>query len=171
MDSRTKTTLTTLIFTALIAIPALATDLDTTAILDIVEGITVTETSALNFGDVALNTGTMTVGTDGAVTDPDFLSFDAATVSQGVFSINAIAGNAYDIVITENVPAVGLILDNFQINIDGGADEAGANSFIGVTLSAATSTLNLGADITVDALTASLGDGQTIGYQVSVNFN
>ncbi len=171
MNSRTKTTLTTLALTALIAIPAGATDLDTNAILDIVEGITVTESSALNFGDVALSSGTMTVSTNGTITDPDYLSFDAATVSQGVFSINAIAGNAYDIAITEVVPAVGLTLDNFKINIDGGADEAGANTFVGVTLSAAVSDLNLGADITVDASTASLGDNQTIGYRVSVNFN
>ena len=171
MVSRTKTTLTALISIGLFAVPALAADLDTTALLDIVEGITVTEGTALNFGDVALNDGTMTVATDGGITDPDFLSFDAANVSQGIFTIGAIAGSAYDIAITETIPVVGVILDNFTINIDGGADEAGANTFVGVTLSAASSTLYLGGDITIDSATASLGANQTIGYQVSVNFN
>ncbi len=171
MSPWTKTTIFGLILCGMFTVPAGATDLDTTAILDIVEGITVAETSALNFGDVALNNGTLTVGTDGAVTDPNFLSFDAANVSQGIFSIGAIAGSAYDIAILENVPAVGLTLDNFKVNIDGGADEAGANTFVGVTLSAASSALNLGADLTVDSATASLGDNQTIGYRVSINFN
>jgi len=171
MVSRTKTTFTALILTGLFAIPAGAADLDTSALLDIVEGITVTEGTALNFGDVALNNGTMTVATDGGVTDPNFLSFDAANVSQGIFTIGAIAGSAYDISITETVPVVGVILDNFTINIDGAADEVGANSFVGVTLTAASSTLNLGGDLTVDSATASLGANQTIGYRVSVNFN
>lgn len=171
MGSRTKTTLTTLILAGLFAIPAGAADIDTSALLDLVEGITVTETTALNFGDVALNNGTLTVSTAGAVTDPNFLSFDATNVSQGIFTIGAIAGSAYDITVIENVPVVGVTLDNFKINIDGAADEAGANSFVGITLSAASSTLNLGADVTIDALTASLGDNQTIGYRLSVNFN
>ena len=139
--------------------------------MDIVEGISVTQTTALNFGDVALNNGTLSVATDGGITDPDFLSFDAASVSQGIFTINAVAGSAYDVAITETAPVVGVILDNFTINIDGGADEAGANTFVGVTLSAASSVLNLGGDITIDAATASLGSNQTIGYRVSVNFN
>lgn len=155
----------------LFAFPAGATDLDTIALLDIVEGITVIETTALNFGDVALNNGTMTVSTTGAVTDPDFLSFNAADVSQGIFTISAIAGSAYDITIIETAPVVGVILDNFTINVDGAADEAGANTFVGVILSAATSTLNLGGDITIDSLAASLGANQSIGYRVSVNFN
>ena len=54
MLARTKTALLVLLCTGLLAVPALAVDLDTQALLDIVAGITVTETSALNFGDVAL---------------------------------------------------------------------------------------------------------------------
>ncbi len=171
MVFQTKAIFSVLLMMGSLAISAEAADLDTTALLDIVEGITVHETTALNFGDVALNDGTLTVSTAGTVTDPSFLSFDATNVSQGIFSVNAIAGSAYDISISENVPVVGIVLDNFKINIDGAADEAGANTFVGITLGAATSVLNLGADITVDATTASLGDNQTIGYRISVNFN
>ena len=77
-----------------------------------------------NTGDVALNDGTITIGTTGSVTDPNFLSFDATNASQGIFTVTAIAGSGYDISLLENVPVVGLTLDNFHINIDGGADEA-----------------------------------------------
>ena len=171
MFRRTTTTLAALMTFGLLAFPAGATDLDTIAIVNIVEGITITEQTALNFGDIALNTGTVTVTTAGTVTDPSFLSFDATNVSQGVFSIGAIAGSSYDIDLIENTPVIGLTLDNFQVNIDGAANEAGANSFLGVTLSNALSTLNVGADLTVDAATASLGANQNIGYRVSVNFN
>ena len=52
-----------------------------------------------------------------------------------------------------------------------GADEAGADNFVAVTLANQSSTLNVGADLTVDSATASLGDNQTIGYRISVNFN
>ena len=161
----------TLMTIGLMALPAGAADLDTLALLDIVEGITITETTALNFGDVALNNGTLTVGTDGTTTDPNFLSFDPTNVSQGIFTIAAISGSAYDISLLENVPVAGLTLDNFRINIDGAADEAGANTFVAVVLSNASSTLNVGADLAIDSATASLGDGQTIGYRVTVNFN
>lgn len=147
-----------------------ATDLDTFALVSIVEGITIVENTALNFGDVALKDGTVTVGTDGAPTDPMFMVFDGTNISQGIMTIGAVAGSDYNITLAENVPVVGLTLDNFRINIDGGADEAGSDNFVGVTLAAAISTLNLGADLTVDSATAVLGAGQTIGYRVSVVF-
>ena len=171
MFRRTTTTLAALMTFGLLAIPAGATDLDSFALVNIVEGITITEQTALNFGDIAMNSGTVTVTTAGTVTDPDFLSFDATNVNQGVFGLSVIAGSAYDISLVENAPVVGLTLDNFQINIDGAANEAGANSFLGVTLTNALSTLNVGADLTVDAATASLGANQSIGYRLSVNFN
>ena len=171
MFPRMTIKLMTLTAAVLLALPAVAVDLDTLALVDIVEGITITEVTALNFGDVALNDGTISVGTAGTVTDPNFLSFDATNASQGIFTVTAIAGSAYDISLIENVPVVGLTLNNFHINIDGGVDEAGADNFIGVILVNQSSTLNLGADLTVDAATASLGDNQTIGYRLSVAFN
>ena len=171
MFPRIPVTLITLMVVGLLAFPAAAADLDTLALVDIVEGITITETVALNFGDVALNNGTISIGTAGTITDPNFLSFDATSASQGVFTVSAIAGSAYDIDLIENVPVVGLTLSNFRINIDGGADEAGVDNFVGVNLANQNSILNIGADLTIDAATASLGDNQTIGYRISVNFN
>ncbi len=73
--------------------------------------------------------------------------------------------------LAENVPTLGLVLDNFHVNIDGGVDEAGADNFLGVTLTNASSTLNVGADLTVDSATATLGANQTIGYRLTVIFN
>jgi len=171
MFARTTTTLMILLFSGLMALPVAAVDLDTLALLDIVEGITLTENTALNFGDVALGDGTLTVSTAGLMIDPDLLSYDTASVSQGIFTVDAIAATAYDISLTETVPAAGLILDNFIINIDGGADEAGSDTFVGVTFPNASTVLNVGADLTVDSATASLGDNQTIGYRLTVNFN
>jgi hypothetical protein len=171
MFSRMSSAISLFMITGLLAMPAAAVDLDTVAWVNVVEGITITEVTPMNFGDVALNTGTITLNTDGTLTDPDFLSFDAASVSQGIFTLSVIAGSSYDINIVENVQVVGLTLDNFQINIDGAANIAGANNFLGVNLPNAISTLNLGGDLTVDAATASLGDNQSIGYRVSVDFN
>ncbi len=165
------TILMTFCIITLAAVSAWAVDLDTFAYVDIVDGVTITETTALNFGDVALNDGTISVDTGGLINDPDLLSYDASSASQGVFSITCIAGSAYDVTITETIPVVGLILDNFQIRIDGAADEAGANTFVGITLSNAVSALEIGADLTVDAAAASIGDNQTIGYRLQVNFN
>ena len=94
MFSRMLITPVILMITGLLAFPAGAVDLDTLALVDIVEGITITETTALNFGDVALNDGTITIGTTGSVTDPNFLSFDATNASQGIFTVTAIAGSS-----------------------------------------------------------------------------
>lgn len=148
-----------------------AVDLDTVAYVSMVEGITIVENTALNFGDVALNDGTVTIGSDGSITDPNFLSYDGTNVSQGVFTVTAIAGGTYDISLMENVPVVGLLLDTFTLSIDGGADEVGTDTFLGVNLPNQNSTFNIGADLTVDSANAVLGANQTIGYRLTVNFN
>ncbi len=171
MFPRMALSLTTLLIIPLAAIPAGALDLDTNAFVDIVEGITIGETLAMTFGDVALNDGTITINTDGSVSDPNLISFDATGASQGAFSITSIAGGAYDIVVLETIPVAGLLLDNFQISIDGAGDEAGSDTFVGVTLTNAVSTLDVGGDLTVDSALAVVGDNQSIGYRVQVNFN
>jgi hypothetical protein len=171
MFPRISTSLTALMLVGLVAFPAVAADLDSFAYVTIVDGITIVETTALDFGEIALADGTITVTTAGAVLDPDFLSFSSVTASQGIFELTVVPGGSYDISLLENVPAAGLTLNNFQINIDGGADEVGSDNFLGVTLPNQISDLNVGADLTVDALNASLGANQTIGYRISVNFN
>jgi len=171
MFSKMNLSLMTLCIFVLASVSAQALDLDTSAFVDIVDGITITEVSALHFGDVALNDGTISIGTSGAVSDPDLLSFDATGSSQGVFSITAIAGASYDISLTETIPVVGLTLDNFKLSVDGAADEAGAGTFAGLTLANAITGLEMGADLTVDAAAASVGDNQAIGYRLQINFN
>jgi hypothetical protein len=165
------TLLMTLCIIALTAVSVHAMDLDTTAFVDIVDGISITETTPLHFGDVALNDGTISVDTGGIVSDPNTISFDPSAASQGLFAVTSIAGGVYDISLAETIPVVGLLLDNFQISIDGAADEVGANSFVGVTLINAISALEVGADLTVDSAAASVGDNQAIGYRLQVNFN
>jgi|GEM_PF-2946732 len=156
--------------TALLAVPAGAVDLDTVALVSIVDGINIVETAPMNFGEVALNDGTVTIGSDGVLTDPSFLSFDATSVSQAIFTVTAIAGATYSISLAENIPVPGLTLNNFHINIDGGVEESGADNFVGLVLSNQSSTLNVGGDLTVDSATASLGPNQAIGYRLSIIF-
>lgn len=171
MISSKKVTGLLILAVGLWASTAGAVDLDTVAYVTMVEGITIVEDTALNFGDVALNDGTVTIGTDGSVTDPNFISYDATNVSQGIFTVTAIAGGTYDISLMENIPVVGLLLNNFHLSIDGGADEVGTDTFLGVTLANQISAFNIGADLTVDSANAVLGANQTIGYRLTVNFN
>ena len=65
-----------------------AVDLVTSATVDIVEGITVAQTQALNFGVLVLNNGTVIVSAeDGSTTDASFLISDATNIAQGVFEL------------------------------------------------------------------------------------
>jgi hypothetical protein len=171
MFPRISKTFTVLTLTSLLALPAAAVDLDSIAYVNVVEGITIVEVSALDFGDVALANGTLTVSTAGIVTDPNFLSYNGASIGQAVFTLTVVPGAAYDISFVENLPVVGLILNNFQASIDGAADVVGSDTFLGVSIANQASTMNVGADLTVDSATASIGDNQSIGYRVTVSFN
>ncbi len=171
MVNNGRLTISFCLIVILLAQTAAAVDLDVVAHVEIVEGIVLVEDTAINFGEVALADGTVTVPTDGNVSDPDFISFDATNVSAGIFTVTATAGATYDITLVENVPVVGLALDIFRLSIDGGADEAGSDIFPGIVLAAQISTFDIGADLMVDQATASVGPGQTIGYRFTVDFN
>ena len=138
--------LAVLLLGLILTLPASAIDLLTNGVVDIISGITITQTSALNFGVVVLNNGTLTVAAaDGSTTDPAHLVYDATNISQGIFQIECHAG--VDLTATCTVGAIpaGLTLDAFTVDwADLGADSE---------------VLEVGADLTVDRTVTATTNG------------
>ena len=144
-----RTTSLCLVLLLTLATAAGAVDLATNALVEIVEGVAIAQTTALNFGVLARNNGTVTVAAaDGAVTDAQNLVVDATSISQGVFMINSQAGA------------------DLAVNCTVGAMPAG------ITLAADDENLEVGATITVDRTTVALTGGTpaNLPYTVSVTY-
>ncbi len=144
--------------------------LDTTAHVELIEGIAIAETAQMDFGIVAVATGTLTVSTTGVLTDLNIISFDASAVAAGEFDVSCVAGATYDITLTDNSNSVGLGLSNFAISIDGAADEAGASPWTAVFANANT-VLTVGADLDVDASASPAYADYNLDYRVEIVFN
>ena len=148
-----------------------AVDLVTNAQVDIVEGITIAQTAALNFGVLVLNNGTVIVSAeDGTTTDTDNLISDATNIAQGVFDITSTVGADLTVTCAGGTQPAGITLDAFT------ADWAGAGAEGAVpqtrTLAATTEELEVGASITIDRTTAVATSGTPVDlpYTVSVTF-
>lgn len=147
---------------------ALAVDLSTNALVSIVEGLSVTESTALNFGELALNSGTVIIAAqDGAVTDASSLVTDNSAITQGIFSVVGLTGWAVQVDCTAGTMPAGLTLSTFV------ADWADADSEGAVpqtqTMAADTENVEIGASLAVDRTTASTG-AASLPYTVSVTF-
>ena len=148
---------------------AAAFDLDTTADITIVEGVTVTETTALDFGEVADKDGTLVLNTDGTVTDANLISVPTGTPVAGVFSVASVAGAAVTAAFTDNSAIAGLAMATMVISQDGGnTDEAALNNIV---LPLATSTWNMGLSLTVDAANLVVLGAQTLDFRLAVTLN
>jgi hypothetical protein len=146
-----------------------AVDLVTSATVDIIDGITVAQTQALNFGVLVLNNGTVIVSAeDGSTTDASFLISDATNIAQGTFDVTSTVGSTLSVNCTAGSQPTGITLDAFT------ADWAGADSEGVVpqtrTLVAATEELEIGASITIDRTQVSTGTAISLPYTVSVTF-
>jgi len=96
--------------------PAIAVDLPTNALVEIVEGIDVQQTTAMNFGVLARSDGTVTVSAiDGSYTDASFIVYDATAISQGLFTVECIAGATVELDCTPGVIPAGLSLLTFTV--------------------------------------------------------
>ena len=145
-----------------------AVDLVTNAQVDIIEGITVAQTAALNFGVLVLNNGTVVVAAaDGAATDTDNLISDATNIAQGVFDVTSTVGSDLSVTCTSGSQPAGITLDTFTASWAGGA-EAGVPVL--ATLAAATEEVEIGASITIDRTVAVAAAGVSLPYTVSVTF-
>ena len=91
-----------------------AVDLVTNAQVDIIEGITIAQTQALNFGVLVLNNGTVIVAAaDGSTTDASFLISDATNIAQGVFDVTSTIGSDLSVTATAGSQPAGITLDAF----------------------------------------------------------
>lgn len=149
---------------ALMAGNASAVDLASTATVTIVEGITITETAALNFGTLVLNNGDVVVATNGNVTDASSLTSDGTSQQPATFDVDSISGVDLDVNITPDAAANGLTLGTMTFDFEGDS----ANP---VTSGGAGDVLTVGGTLTVDRTQASVGASQTMGFTVSVTFN
>lgn len=148
-----------------------AVDLVTNAQVDIIEGITITQTAALNFGVLVLNNGTVVVSAvDGSTTDANNLISDATNIAQGVFDVTSTSGSDISVTCTAGAQPAGITLDSFTADWVG----AGAEAAVPVirTLAAATEEVEIGASITIDRTTAQATSGTPVNlpYTVSVTF-
>jgi hypothetical protein len=148
-----------------------AVDLVTNAQVDIIEGITIAQTQALNFGVLVLNNGSVVVAAeDGSTTDADNLISDATNIAQGVFDVTSTVGADITVTCTAGTQPAGITLDTFT------ADWAGAGAEGAVpqtrTLAIATEELEVGATITIDRTQAAATSGTPVNlpYTVSVTF-
>lgn len=147
-----------------VASPAFAVTGNGVANVNIVEGITVTETTPLDFGDIALNDGAITVDADGTVTDDNFLDF-GGTQQQAEFAVVSVASAALTVTVLDNVANAGLTINSPRVDWNGtGAADSPQN-----VTSIGNDTLEVGYTLTVDKAAAGTG-AQTLNYTVDVTF-
>ena len=162
-------TVSTLVFIIACAANVMAFDLATTAAVEVVEGISIAQTTQMNFGQVADHDGTLTLTTDAAVamTDPNFISFDPTGYTPGIFTCTSIAGASVNASFTDSDDVAGLNLSAFTVSVNGAADEADLTAITQVN---ADDTWNVGATLTVVALDALVGV-HAPGYTITVVLN
>lgn len=147
-----------------------AVDLVTNAQVDIVEGITIAQTGAMNFGVLVLNNGTVVVAAaDGSTTDTDNLISDATNIAQGIFDITSTEGADLTVSCAGGTQPNGITLDTFTASW---AAQAESGVPVTRTLAATTEELEVGASITIDRTTAVATSGTPVDlpYTVSVTF-
>jgi hypothetical protein len=154
-----------------VALPAAAVDLVTNGLVDIIDGLTVTQTTGLNFGVLVLNSGTVVVSAaDGSYTDGSSLVYDNTNISQGIFSVDTNVGVDITVTCSAGTMPAGLVLGAFTADWA----DAGAEAPVPVprTTAAATEVLEIGASLAVDRTTAvpTGGTPADLPYTVSVTF-
>ena len=161
--------ISTMALVTMIAGSALAFDLATTCAVEVVEGITIAQTTQMDFGQVADHDGALTVTTDAGtpMTDPNHISFDDTGYTPGIFTCTSIPGASVNASFTDDDDVAGLNLSAFAVSVNGGADEGDLTS---ITQTNADDTWNVGATLTVVAADAATG-AATPGYTITVILN
>ena len=106
------------------ALPAAAVDLVTNGVVDIIEGITLTQTTSLNFGVIVLNNGVLVVSAaDGTYTDASNLVYDNTNISQAILQVDSNSGVDITVNCTAGAMPAGLLLGSFTADwADAGAE-------------------------------------------------
>lgn len=155
----------------LFAAPGLAIDIATNAHVEIVAGIAISQTTALNFGVLARNSGDVIISPeDGTPTDADNLVIDDTDLNQGVFSVESQAGADLVVAITAGAMPAGLTLGTLMADWGDAGAPSGMPSTR--TLLADIEVLEIGATLTVDRTTVALTGGTPVNlpYTVSVTY-
>ncbi len=162
-------TVSTLLIVIACAANVMAFDLVSTAAVEVVEGISIAQTTQMDFGQVADHDGTLTVTTDAAVamTDPNFISFDPTGYTPGIFTCTSIVGASVNASFTDSDDVAGLNLSAFAVSVNGAADEGDLTDITQVN---ADDTWNVGATLTVVAADAVVGV-HAPGYTITVVLN
>jgi len=147
---------------------ALAVDLNTNAVVDIVEGIVLAETQAMDFGSLSLNDGAVVLAAAGTYTDANSLMFDDTSVAAGDFTITSVAAADVTVTLTAGAPPAGLALTAFTVDVAAGTTTGASPQ--GHTMVADTDALLVGCTLTVTKATATVADDQNIPYTVGVVF-
>lgn len=118
----------------------------------------------MDFGQVADNDGSLVLGLNDAITsDPQFIHYGGAPYS-AICTITGDADTAVDISISAT-SSNGLSLSSFT-------SSEGALPLIGVNLDGSGElVLTIGATLTVDAASASVGPNQTVSYTITTIYN
>ncbi len=137
-------TVSALALIAFCATSAMAFDLPTTAAVEVVEGITLAQTTEMNFGQVADHDGSLVLSTDplASMTDASFISFDDTGYTPGIFTCTSIASASVNASFVDGADVAGLTLSAWTVSVNGGADEADLTD---ITQQTTADTWNIGA--------------------------
>ncbi len=130
-------------------------------VVDVIQALAVAETTELDFGTVSDNDGTITLDLLDGITDPSGISA-GGTVASGVYTITGQSGNVVTVVLTVGAMPPGLLLANFTTSE---ADLAN------VTLTGGNAAITIGADLTITAATAAVGNDQVLNFTIGVTYN
>ena len=155
---------------AMAATGAQAFDLVTTAAVEIVEGVTASETTGMDFGQVADHDGALVLSTDptAAMTDASHISFDPTGYTPAILDVTSIIGASLNASFTDAGDVAGLALGTWTVSLDGGSTDEG--DITDITQITSADTWNVGATLTVTAATAVVG-AATPGYTITVVLN
>lgn len=167
---KTLKTITVLALVTLTATSVLAFDLPTTAAVEVVEGISITQTTGMDFGQVADFDGDLVLTTDptAAMTDGDHISFDPTGYTPAIFSVTSMIGATLNATIADTDATDGLALATFTVSLDAGSNDQA--NLATITQVAGTDTWHVGCTLTVDASTAIVG-ATAVAYNLNVMLN
>jgi hypothetical protein len=141
-----------------------AAELVTSAVVDVVDGVEITETAQMNFGVLANSTGAVVINAQtNGYTDAASLVFNDVALTRGEFTITSIDGITVTAAVTWGAMPPGLALSAPTYYWNGTTPVATA----AYTMEASTVPLWVGATLTLDG-SATLATGVSLPYTLAV---
>jgi len=141
-----------------------AAELTTSAIVDVVDGVEITETLQMNFGVLANSAGAVIIDPeDNSFTDADFIVWDDTDLTRSEFTVESVVGVEVTAAVTFGTMPTGLVLSAATFYWNGTTPVSTAN----YTMEDRTVPLWVGATLTLDG-TASIADAVEMPYTIEV---